>query len=158
MTRRKAPPLEWAELAGRLTAYLSELPDEDAARIVAGMTPAARTRVRDHLRLHPDALVSGASDAPRSVQALIASLAGSGIVGVRAPACLRCGRIRPLRRAVPGGRVCLRRYSCQPQQRRSLLGVRRHPAPAVSPAVRTLPARSGLRLQVVLGVRQAHTP
>lgn len=107
MTHRKAPPPEWAELADRLTAHLSELTAEDAARIVAGMTPPARTRIRDHLRLHPDALVSGASNAPRSVQALITSLAASGIVGVKAPACLRCGRIRPLRRAVPGGRVCL---------------------------------------------------
>ncbi|MFD9603664.1 hypothetical protein OG609_35160 [Streptomyces sp. NBC_01224] len=50
MTRRKAPPPEWAELAVRLTARLPELPEEDAARIVAGMTPAARTRIRDHLR------------------------------------------------------------------------------------------------------------
>ncbi|SCE05053.1 hypothetical protein GA0115237_10884 [Streptomyces sp. ScaeMP-6W] len=98
---------EWAELAGRITAFLPALPASEAARIVAGMTPAARTRIRDHLRLHPDALVSGASDAPRSIQALITSLAGAGITGVKAPSCLRCGRVRPLRRAVPGGRVCL---------------------------------------------------
>ncbi|EFE79542.1 hypothetical protein SSIG_07793 [Streptomyces filamentosus NRRL 11379] len=107
MTGRSAPPPEWTELAGRITAFLPELPAREAARIVAGMTPAARTRIRDHLRLHPDALVSGASDAPRSTQALITFLAGAGITGVKAPSCLRCGRVRPLRRAVPGGRVCL---------------------------------------------------
>ncbi|MEU9108742.1 hypothetical protein AB0D54_31295 [Streptomyces xanthophaeus] len=106
MTGRAASPPEWVELADRITAFLPELSAGDAARIVAGMTPAARTRIRDHLRRHPDALVSGASDAPRSVQALIASLAAAGITGAKAPACLRCGRVRPLRRAVPGGRVC----------------------------------------------------
>ncbi len=107
VTGRSAPPPEWTELAGRITAFLPELPAPEAARIVVGMTPAARTRIRDHLRLHPDALVSGASDAPRSTQALITSLEGAGITGVKAPSCLRCGRVRPLRRAVPGGRVCL---------------------------------------------------
>jgi hypothetical protein len=107
VTGKAVPPPEWVELSGHITAFLPELPTEDAARTVADMTPSARTRIRDHLRLHPDALVSGASDAPRSVQALIMSLADAGITGVKAPACLRCGRVRPLRRVVPGGRVCL---------------------------------------------------
>ncbi|XIE82131.1 hypothetical protein AB6O49_34645 [Streptomyces sp. SBR177] len=90
-----------------MTASLPDLADPDAARIVADLTPAARGRIRAHLTAHPDALVSGASAAPRSVQALITTLADHGVTGVRAPACLRCGRVRPLRRAVPGGRVCL---------------------------------------------------
>ncbi|MER6445410.1 hypothetical protein [Streptomyces venezuelae] len=34
-------------------------------------------------------------------------MADLGVTGVRAPACLRCGRVRRLRRAVPGGRVRL---------------------------------------------------
>lgn len=66
MTGRTAPPPEWTELAARIIACLPELSDPDAARIVADMTPPARTRIRDHLRLHPEALVSGASDAPRA--------------------------------------------------------------------------------------------
>lgn len=102
-----SPPSAWVELAGRITAFLPGLPAQDAADIVAGMTPSARGRVRQHLAQHPDALVSGASDAPRSVQALITTLEENGIAAVRHPACLRCGRVRPLRRVVPGGRVCL---------------------------------------------------
>lgn len=74
---------------------------------MAGLTPSARGRIRAHLTAHPDALVTGASLAPRSVQALISTLTAAGVAEVRAPACLRCGRVRPLRRAVPGGRVCL---------------------------------------------------
>ncbi|MFJ5927567.1 hypothetical protein ACIQF6_33730 [Kitasatospora sp. NPDC092948] len=105
--RRAGPPPEWVELADRITAFLPGLSGEAAARIVAGMTPSARGRTRAHFIRHPDALVSGASDAPRSVQALIIRLAEAEVPGVRQPACLRCGRVRPLRRAVPGGRVCL---------------------------------------------------
>ncbi|MFD9302137.1 hypothetical protein ACFWCB_05445 [Streptomyces sp. NPDC060048] len=101
------PRPQWAELAGRIRAFLPELAGEDAERMVAAMTPSARGRIRVHLTRHPDALVSGASDAPRSVQALITTLVEAGIPDVRRPACLRCGRVRPLRRAVPGGRVCL---------------------------------------------------
>ncbi|MFF2751340.1 hypothetical protein ACFVVA_38115 [Kitasatospora sp. NPDC058048] len=99
-------PREWVELAERITAFLPDLAGEEAARIVAGMTPSARGRSRAHFIRHPDALVSGASDAPRSVQALITTLTEAGVHGVRKPACLRCGRVRPLRQTVPGGRVC----------------------------------------------------
>ncbi|WP_055600123.1 hypothetical protein [Streptomyces aureus] len=107
MTAPGSAPDTWRELARLMTASLPDLADPDAARIVADLTPAARGRIRAHLTAYPDALVSGASAAPRSVQALITTLANHGVTGVRAPACLRCGRVRPLRRAVPGGRVCL---------------------------------------------------
>lgn len=97
----------WTELVQRITRYLPELAAEEADRIVAELTPSARGRIRAHLTAHPDALVSGDSAAPRSVQALIITLTEAGVPGARRPACLRCGRIRPLRRSVPGGRVCL---------------------------------------------------
>ncbi|MFJ3841122.1 hypothetical protein ACIPY6_37250 [Streptomyces sp. NPDC090054] len=97
----------WEELAEQVARFLPALVPDEAARIVAGLTPSARGRIRAHLAAHPDALVSGSSLAPLSVQALITTLTAMGVAGVRTPACLRCGRIRPLRRAVPGGRVCL---------------------------------------------------
>lgn len=97
----------WEELAERITRFLPDLAPDEADRVVAGLTPSARGRIRAHLAAHPDALVSGASLAPRSVQALVTTLTELGVAGVRAPACLRCGRVRLLRRAVPGGRVCL---------------------------------------------------
>ncbi|WP_329292773.1 hypothetical protein [Streptomyces sp. NBC_01455] len=106
-TRPAGPPPQWVELAGRITALLPHLAAEQAERIVAELTPAARGRARAHFAKHPDALVSGASDAPRSVQALITTLTDLGVEGVRKPACPRCGRVRLLRRPVPGGRVCL---------------------------------------------------
>lgn len=100
------PPPAWQELANRITAFLPGLSAQHAERIVAELTSSARGRIRAHLTRHPDALGSGASDAPRSVQALITLLLKAGIAGVRQPACLRCGRVRMLQRAVPGGRVC----------------------------------------------------
>ncbi|MFH8687464.1 hypothetical protein ACH4EC_11400 [Streptomyces anulatus] len=99
-------PATWVELAKMLTAFLPGLAPEAAAEVVATMTPAARGRIRAHLGEHPDALVSGASLAPPAVQRLITDLREQGIEAT-APACVRCGRVRRLRRLVPGGRVCL---------------------------------------------------
>ncbi|GGM26439.1 hypothetical protein GCM10010129_83660 [Streptomyces fumigatiscleroticus] len=99
-------PGSWTELAGQITAFLPELAPREAAVIVAGMTPSARGRVRAHLAEHPDALVSGSSLGPPAVQRLIIVLQESGIARARPPACHRCRRVRPLRRMVPGGRVC----------------------------------------------------
>ncbi|WP_406187397.1 hypothetical protein [Streptomyces sp. NBC_01006] len=107
MTTAGQVPGTWVELAKMLTAFLPEFGPEAAAEVVAAMTPSARGRIRAHLGEHPDALVSGASLAPPAVQRLITDLREQGIEGARAPACLRCGLVRRLRRLVPGGRVCL---------------------------------------------------
>lgn len=76
----------WEELAERIARFLPDLVPDEAARIVAGLTPSARGRIRTHLAAHPDALVSGSCLAPRSVQALITTLTSMGVAGVQAPA------------------------------------------------------------------------
>ncbi len=65
-----------------------------------------------YLASHPDALTSGSSDMPVSVQTLAGLVAAAGHEGVRVPRCRRCAEQTLLRNQAEGGRVCnrCRRY------------------------------------------------
>jgi hypothetical protein len=74
---------------------------------VASQTKS-RNMITEYLLAHPAALVDGDSDAPDPVARLIGDLIATGVDGLALPRCLDCGEPRPLRRRVPGGRVCNR--------------------------------------------------
>lgn len=81
--------------------------------LVRESTEAAATSAKPRrsllawLSTHPDGLDSGSSDSPPVAARLLAELSGRG-VAVAQPICVDCKRMRPLRKPVPGGRICER--------------------------------------------------
>jgi hypothetical protein len=76
---------------------------------VADDVAPSRTQLRRlaaALDTNPELLTSGEPDGPRLLQALIAALLQAGATRVRAAACARCRRSRPLRRRVEGRLMC----------------------------------------------------
>ncbi|OKK16254.1 hypothetical protein AMK16_26700 [Streptomyces sp. CB00455] len=94
------------DLPALLDRHVPLGPDQAAVRLgVPPRRPGAGSGPT--LQFTPTPWSAGRPWPQRSVQALISTLTAAGVAEVRAPACLRCGRVRQLRRAVPGGRVCL---------------------------------------------------
>ncbi|UGQ60390.1 MULTISPECIES: hypothetical protein [Rhodococcus] len=93
--------------AARLCAVVPDLDPTAATQFVERATVAhTLRRLETHLAEHPDALISGSSDAPIAVQRLAGLLADAGHTTVVVPGCLRCGRLVLLPHIVDGGRVC----------------------------------------------------
>ncbi|MFT3851354.1 MAG: hypothetical protein QM733_01215 [Ilumatobacteraceae bacterium] len=84
---------------------------EQVAAVFAAVAPRPQQFAQLHDWLHADAdvLRSGSSTAPQVAQRFLAGLADAG-ADVALPACLRCGRVRPLVALVDGGRVCFNCY------------------------------------------------
>ncbi|WAL49352.1 hypothetical protein [Rhodococcus pyridinivorans] len=94
-------------VAARLCTVVPDLDPTAATRFVERATVAhTLRRLETHLAEHPDALISGSSDAPIAVQRLAGLLADAGHTTVVVPGCLRCGRLVLLQHIVDGGRVC----------------------------------------------------
>ena len=65
----------------------------------------------DHLRDHPDALISGSAQAPPSLIRLAHALAAAGVPGVVLPGCAGCGKVTADLRSWPGaGLTCQNCY------------------------------------------------
>lgn len=93
--------------AARVCAVVPGLDPTAAARFVERATVAhTLRRLEAHLAHHPDALTSGSSDAPITLQRLAGLLADAGHPTVVVPGCLRCGKPALLPHLVDGGRVC----------------------------------------------------
>jgi hypothetical protein len=79
-----------------------------AAIVSVASQTKSRNMITEYLVAHPAALVDGDSGAPDPVARLIGELIAAGVDGLALPRCLDCGEPKPLRRHVPGGRVCNR--------------------------------------------------
>lgn len=98
--------------ARRVVAVVPSLDLDAAIDFVADSVVDRTLRpLEAHLAEHPDALTSGASIAPVTVQRLAAALVAAGHTIVTVPACLRCESPKLLHHIVDGGRVCDR---CRP--------------------------------------------
>jgi hypothetical protein len=81
-------------VAGRVTTAVPGLDMATALELVTAAAGRSTLRQLDtHLTSHPDALTSGASDAPMVVITLATLLADAVHANVRVPGCASCGRI-----------------------------------------------------------------
>lgn len=82
----------------------------------AGKTVPSLQGLLDHLREHPEALVSGSPAAPPSLVRLVHALISADVVGLRPPGCAGCGKTTADLRGYGGlGLVC---QSCYKDARR----------------------------------------
>lgn len=104
---REPRPVVLEKAAGHVAAAIGSVTLAAAREFVDGAAgrPSLR-QLEAHLACHPDALTSGASDAPVPVQRLAASLAAAGHPHVVLPCCVRCGKPKLLRHIVDDGRAC----------------------------------------------------
>ena len=88
-----------AVIVATVTAVAPQL---DAEQVRAALDRVARTRqeaprLAEHLRAHPDALVSGAPIGPVILGRLVRELQAAGAAGLVVPRCPGCGRAAELR-------------------------------------------------------------
>lgn len=94
-----------AEHVRRLEPGLARHAIEDAIGRAAP-SRVERKWLAEHLAAHPDALTSGAANAPRVVGRFAHALVSAGAQSVRLPCCALCGRPAVLVTTTSAGRAC----------------------------------------------------